>query len=122
VSSGHIQRIVARQAYEFEKGIQAGDLLKVGVNIYTGEAPMEVELHEYDGVSAEKQVESLRALKRERNGREVARTLGELEQAAKTGKNVMPFLMDCCKAYATVGEMTRVFKDVFGEFREPSII
>jgi methylmalonyl-CoA mutase N-terminal domain/subunit len=122
VSSGYVQKIVARQAYEFEKGIQAGDLLKVGVNIYTGEAPMEVELHEYDGASAEKQVESLRALKRERNDREVARTLGELEQAAKTGKNVMPFLMDCCKAYATVGEMTGVFRDVFGEFREPSII
>ena len=122
VSSGYVQSIVAGQAYEFEKGIQSGDLLKVGVNVYTGEAPMEVELHEYNHASAERQVESLHALKRERNGREVAAGLAALEQAARKGKNVMPFLMDCCKAYATVGEMTRVFRDVFGEFKEPSII
>ncbi len=122
VSTGYAQRIVARQAYEFEKGIQSGSLRKVAVNIYTTEAPTEVDLHEYDYASAEKQVRSLHALKRERNGTEVTRTLSELEKAARSGKNVMPILMECCKAYATVGEMTRVFRNVFGEFKEPSIL
>ncbi len=51
----------------------------------------------------------------------MARTLGELEAAAKAGKNVMPYLVECCKAYATVGEMARVFRDVYGEFEEPSL-
>ena len=59
----------------------------------------------------------MHAVKRERNGREVARTLSALEGATKDGKNVMPFLVDCCKAYATVGEMTRVFREIFGEFK-----
>jgi methylmalonyl-CoA mutase N-terminal domain/subunit len=121
VSTGYAQRTVARQAYEFEKGIQSGNLLKVGVNIYTGEAPMEVELHEYNYASAEKQVESLHEVKQQRNSRECARTLSELEGAAKAGKNVMPYLVDCCKAYATVGEMTKVFRNIYGEFLEPSI-
>ena len=94
----------------------------MGVNVYAGEAPMEVELHEYNDASAERQVESLHALKRERNSRDVAEALAALEQAAKSGKNVMPYLLDCCKAYATVGEMTRVFRDVFGEFKEPPVI
>jgi methylmalonyl-CoA mutase, N-terminal domain len=51
----------------------------------------------------------------------VLQTLKDLEKAAREEKNVMPYLLECCSAYATVGEMTRVFKEVFGEFKEPSI-
>ncbi len=122
VSTGYAQRTVARQAYEFEKGIQSGRLRKVGVNVYTSETPREVELHEYNYASAEHQVESLRDVKQTRNNRDVARALSELESAAKQGRNVMPVLVDCCRAYATIGEMTRVFRDLFGEFVEPSIV
>ena len=121
VATGYIQRLVARQAFEFEKGIQSGELLKVGVNIHTEGEAMDVELHEYANESAEKQIESLKQLRRERNNREVKQTLFALESATKAGKNVMPFLVDCCKAYATVGEMTRVFRDIFGDFEEPSL-
>jgi methylmalonyl-CoA mutase N-terminal domain/subunit len=45
--------------------------------------------------------------------------LKALEQAVKEKKNVMPFLVHCCRAYCTVGEMTRVFKEAYGEFEEP---
>ncbi len=121
VATGYIQRLVSMQAYEYEKGLQSGELKKVGLNIYTEGEPMDVELHEYTGESAEKQIAGLKQLRSERNGREVARTLGELEAGAKAGKNVMPYLVECCKAYATVGEMARVFRDVFGEFDEPSL-
>lgn len=121
VATGFVQRLVAQQAYAFEKGIQSGELLKVGVNIYTEEQPMEVELHEYNWESAEKQIENLKAVRRERNDRETARTLGELKTAVKGGKNVMPYLVDCCKSYATLGEMTGVFRDIYGEFEEPSL-
>jgi methylmalonyl-CoA mutase N-terminal domain/subunit len=121
VATGYIQRLVAQQAYAFEKGIQSGELLKVGVNIYTEGESMDVELHEYTGESMEKQIENLNQVRRERNDREVTRTLKELETATKAGKNVMPYLVDCCKAYATVGEMTRIFREVYGEFEEPSL-
>jgi methylmalonyl-CoA mutase N-terminal domain/subunit len=47
--------------------------------------------------------------------------LKDLEKTAKEERNVMPNLFECCKAYATVGEMTKVFKEVYGEFKEPSI-
>jgi len=82
---------------------------------------MDVELHEYNWESAEKQIEALRQVKRERNNREVTRTLAAFEQATKEGKNVMPHLVECCKAYATVGEMTAIFRNVYGEFDEPSL-
>jgi methylmalonyl-CoA mutase, N-terminal domain len=121
VSEGYIQRLVARQAFEVEKGLESGELLKVGVNIYTEGESKDVELHEYNYQSAEKQIESLKAVKRERSEAEVARTLKGLEKATREGANVMPFLVQCCKAYATVGEMTGVFRQIFGEFQEPGL-
>jgi len=121
VETGYVQREVARQAYEFEKGVQKGELIKVGVNKYTEGEEMEVELHEYRPESAEEQIARLREVKRERDGRKVAQTLKDLEGAARQKRNVMPYLLECCKAYATVGEMTKVFKEVYGEFKEPTI-
>jgi methylmalonyl-CoA mutase N-terminal domain/subunit len=121
ISSGYIQKEVSRQAYEFEKGVQKGELIKVGVNKYSGGEQGEVELHEYSDESANEQIEGLKEIRRSRDNREVARTLKALEKATKENKNVMPYLVDCCKAYVTVGEMTNVFRSIFGEFVEPSI-
>jgi methylmalonyl-CoA mutase, N-terminal domain len=112
---------VSRQAYEFEKGVQNGELIKVGVNKYAEGEEEEVELHEYSEASAEEQIEHLKEVKRERDGHKVSETLKELETAARAEKNVMPYLVECCKAYATVGEMTKVFKEVFGTFKEPPL-
>jgi methylmalonyl-CoA mutase N-terminal domain/subunit len=123
VSTGFIQRKVARQAYEYEKGIQNGEYIKVGVNKYTDETEdqTDVELHEYDESWVDQQIDSLKELRRTRDNREVTRTLQELEHGTRTGKNVMPLLVDCCKAYATVGEMAGIFRDLFGEWEEPSL-
>jgi methylmalonyl-CoA mutase N-terminal domain/subunit len=123
VAEGHIQRKVSRQAYEFEKGIQSGDYIKVGVNKYTEgvEDQPDVELHAYDEAWAEKQIAGLRELRRTRDNREVSRRLKQLEQVTCEGRNVMPCLVDCCRAYATVGEMAGVLRQVFGEWEEPSI-
>ncbi|HUT73016.1 MAG TPA: methylmalonyl-CoA mutase family protein [Desulfatiglandales bacterium] len=121
ISTGSIQKEVARQAYEFEKGVQRSELIKIGVNKYTGGEQGEVELHEYSDTSAIEQIKSLKEVRRTRNGKEVASSLKALEKAARNEENVMPYLVDCCKAYATVGEMTSVFRNIFGEFVEPSI-
>ncbi|MBU0652664.1 MAG: methylmalonyl-CoA mutase, partial [Proteobacteria bacterium] len=121
VATGYIQKLVSRQAYAFEKGIQSGELLKVGVNIHTEGESKDVELHEYTGETAERQIEELKRVRRERDQRETTRTLLDLEKATRAGKNVMPYLVDCCKAYATVGEMTKIFRDIYGEFKEPGL-
>lgn len=121
VASGYVQREVGRQAYEFEKKLQAGEVIKVGVNKYTEGVDMEVELHEYNDAWAKLQIDRLQQLRRERDNATVGRSLKALEQAARDRENVMPHLVDCCKAYATVGEMANIFRDVFGEYKEPSI-
>jgi len=123
VATGFIQRKVARQAYEYEKGVQQGEYIKVGVNKYADETEdqTDVELHEYNEQWVDQQLASLKELRRTRNNREVVRTLKELENGTRAGKNVMPLLVECCRAYATVGEMAGVFRDLFGEWEEPSI-
>lgn len=121
VKTGYVQKEVARQAYEYEKRLQKGEVIKVGVNKYTEGVDMEVELHPYDEKWAEEQIKRLRELRRRRDNREVSRCLKELKTAAEQNKNVMPYLVDACKAYATVGEMADVFREVFGEHKEPSI-
>ena len=123
VATGFIQRKVARQAYEYEKGVQDGEYIKVGVNKYADEVedPTDVELHEYNEKWVDQQLSNLKELRRTRNNREVTRTLNELEKGTRGGKNVMPLLVDCCRAYATVGEMAGIFRDLFGEWEEPSL-
>ena len=123
VSTGYIQRKVAQQAYEYEKGLQDGEYVKVGLNKYadTGEEQPDVDLHEHNEAWVEKQVNSLKELRRTRDNNAVSRSLKALEKGTREGKNVMPFLVECCRAYATVGEMAGVFRDVFGEWEEPNI-
>ena len=121
VATGAIQREVTRQAYEFEKGIQNKEIIKVGVNKYIEGDHPEVELHEYNEAGAQKQIASLKLLRKKRDPQRVSRMLKKLEQTAKRKQNVMPVLVDCCKAYATVGEMTGVFREVFGQWKEPGI-
>ena len=123
VSTGFIQRKVAQQAYEFEKGLQDGTYTKVGLNKYldTEEDHAEVDLHEHNEAWVEKQINSLKELRRTRDNQAVTSSLKALEKGTREGRNVMPFLVACCRAYATVGEMAGVFRDVFGEWEEPSI-
>ena len=123
VATGYIQRKVAHQAYEYEKGVQNGEYIKVGVNKYADEVEdqTDVELHEYNEQWVEQQLAGLKELRRTRDNREVTRTLKDLEKGTRDGKNVMPLLVDCYRAYATVGEMAGVFRYLFGEWEEPSL-
>jgi methylmalonyl-CoA mutase N-terminal domain/subunit len=121
IKSGYLQRKVAWQAYEFERDLQQGELIKVGVNKYQTHEDEDVELHEYNEEWAECQVRDLAELRRTREAALVKSTLADLEATARKGENVMPALVECCLAYATVGEMADVFREVFGTFQEPSI-
>ncbi len=122
ISNGFVQRKVSRQAYEFEKGMQSGEYKKVGVSSEQDDTQSEktdVELHEYNEDWAIKSKANLEELRRTRNDKEVADSLVALEKAASGTDNVMPYLVKCCHAYATVGEMAGIFRDVFGEWKEP---
>ncbi len=120
VSEGYIQREVARQAFEYEKGVQSGAIPKVGVNIFKMEEEKRtVELHRFDPEAALRQTQRTEAVKAQRDGRAVKSSLEELRDAIRGGENLMPAIIASVKAYATLGEIAGVMREEFGEFAEP---
>src|SRR5437660_6082476 len=123
VKTGAIQAEVARQAYRFEQALAAGEVAKVGVNCHVAEgaaeADPEVKLYAFDPVVAETQVAKLARVRRERDDRAARAALRRLSDEARGTANLMPAIMEAVKAYATLGEINRAMKDVFGEHKEP---
>ncbi|MFH1422189.1 MAG: methylmalonyl-CoA mutase family protein [Planctomycetota bacterium] len=124
IENGYIQKLVSLQAYEEEKAIRSGKLPKVGVNKYVVEekaktVSREVKLHEFNPAVQKEQIKHLNELKAKRDNSKVETTLAVLREKAAGTENLMPYILDCVRAYCTVSEMTKVFKDVFGEFKEP---
>lgn len=121
VESGYIQSEVSRQAYMREKKIQSGEIPKIGVNKYVMDEEMaDVELHPFNPRVAEEQKKKLSEIKRNRDTSKVSEALQRLKESAQSKDNVMPHILKAVKSYATLGEITQVFKDVFGEFKEPA--
>lgn len=121
VESGYIQREVSYQAYLHEKKIQSGDIVKIGVNKYASEEKedRDIEFHPFDAEVAEEQKRRLQKVKASRDAGKVNEALSELERAARAKENLMPHIITAVRCYATLGEITKIFKEVFGEFNEP---
>jgi methylmalonyl-CoA mutase, N-terminal domain len=120
VASGKIQESVSKQAYEREMGMQTGTVPKVGVNMFTRkEDPKPVDFHPYNQKAADNQIEKLKRIKTSRNNEMVQKCLAAIKADAETDKNLMPSIIAAVKAYATVGEIVHVMKEVYGEFEEP---
>jgi methylmalonyl-CoA mutase N-terminal domain/subunit len=122
IATGRIQRELAAQAYAEEKAVREGRITRVGVNKYrVEEEKRTVELHPYRQASANEQLERLAEVKAGRDETAVREALGRLRKGAEGDENLMPVFVECVRAYATVGEMVGVLKDVFGEFEDPRI-
>jgi len=122
IKNAYIQREIRRSAYNYQRLVDSGEQVVVGVNMFTTEEKPELELLEIDESVEEKQVERLKRLKGERDNEKVSRVLDEVHRVASSDKNIMPVLIEAVKAYATVGEITDALRDVFGEYRETSIL
>jgi methylmalonyl-CoA mutase, N-terminal domain len=123
IEAGTPQRWIAESAYRTELETLSGERAKIGVNLFadsnedTAEA---IEVFAMDESVAERQIARTKERLRARSGRDVSEALSQLESDARNGKNVMPSLIEAAKVTATVGEMSDVFRELFGEFREPS--
>ncbi|HEY51419.1 MAG TPA: methylmalonyl-CoA mutase [Dehalococcoidia bacterium] len=122
IKRGYIQREIRRSAYNHQKAVDAGDQVVVGVNKYTSEEPLDLELLEIDESVARKQIERLQKLKSGRDKEKVRQTLEKVRQVAESTENIMPALIEAVKAYATVGEISDALRGVFGEYKEPSLL
>jgi methylmalonyl-CoA mutase N-terminal domain/subunit len=121
ISEGLVQAEVNRQAFEQERRVQGGEVRKVGVNCFVDEEEGErdVEFHPYRAEEADRQLERLARIRRERDGAKVEALLERIRAAARAGENVMEPTLDAVEAYATVGEVCGALKGVYGTYREP---
>jgi methylmalonyl-CoA mutase N-terminal domain/subunit len=118
VELGFPQREIADSAYWYQKAVDAGEKIIVGVNAFAMEHEP-IPLLEIDETVARQQVARLRKVRKTRNQAAAKRSLADLKQAARDDRNLMPFLLGSVKAYATLGEIMDALKDVYGEYQEP---
>ena len=116
LETGFLQREIADASYIYQQEDDRRDRITVGVNEYRTEEGSEIPLLRVNREGEKKQIEGLNMVRRTRDNREVSQRLKALEQAARGSENTMPHLVEAAKAYATLGEMMDVFRDVFGEY------
>jgi len=118
IEQGFIQQEIADAAYEYQKAVDKGDRIVVGVNRYNTGEPMEIELLKIDPEVEKKQLERLQKLKERRDGVKVAGSLESLKKSAASSDNLIPLILEAVRCYATEGEIVSALKDVFGEYKE----
>ena len=124
IETGKIQMDVSKNAYEIERKKQNGEVVVVGVNKFVDEQKQdeEVVLTKIDPNITRKQIEKLQKVKAERNNAKVKEALKVLKEKAKGTENLVPFIQDAVREYASIGEICDTLREVFGEHTESAVL
>lgn len=122
IESGYVQSEIQNAAYKHEKEVESGERIIVGVNKFKTDEEEYKNLLKIDLKVQEEQIKFLNKVKAERDSNAVNKTLLMLKNAAQGSENLMPYILDSVKAYATIGEICKTLRDVFGEYREQHIL
>ena len=117
IEDGYMQDEIAGSAYRYQRDIQTGEKPIIGVNKFTIEEKPIDAIFKVDDSIRQVQIEKINKVKASRNNEEVSKLLSELKVAAEGTENLMPYILRCAEAYATLGEIADVMRDVFGEFK-----
>ena len=118
IEEGFIQRQIEDASYEYQKGVESGDRIIVGMNQFQIEEDATTPLLRVDPAIELEQVKRLSRLKKERNITNVRSSLDDLRKIATGTDNLMPPILEAVKNYATLGEICNVLREVFGEYRD----
>jgi methylmalonyl-CoA mutase, N-terminal domain len=118
IDCGFFQQEIADAAYIYQRAVDSGERVVVGVNRYNSGEQQQVELLKIDPAVEEKQVERLSRLKSQRDNEAVAISLKRLRERAAGPDNIIPKILDAVRVYATEGEIVATLKEVFGEYKE----
>jgi methylmalonyl-CoA mutase N-terminal domain/subunit len=122
IEKGFIQREIQDSAYRYQKEIEKGERIVVGVNKFQVDEQSPMDLLRVDPAVRVSQIERLKTLKSERDNNKVKSILSDLRKAAEGSDNLMPCILDAVKAYATLGEICDELRGVFGEYQPVSTI
>ena len=116
------QREIANASYEYQKAVEAGGKIIVGVNAFQSDHEDAIEILQIDQLAQEHQAGKLAALRATRDNGRVRASLDALRRAAEGTENTMPFILDAVRAYATLGEICDALREVFGSYQETSLV
>jgi methylmalonyl-CoA mutase N-terminal domain/subunit len=118
IRNGFFQKEIAEASYRFQREVDLKERVIVGVNDYVMDAPMSVPTLYVDPAKERVHLDRLERTRRERDNIAASAALTALTKAARGSENTMPYILDCARAYCTLGEIMGVFRTVFGEYTE----
>ena len=120
IDIGYPQKEIADAAYRYQQQLDAGEKVIVGVNKYAVPEERPIDILKIDHSVESNQVERVRKIKRTRDAGAVREHLGRVHAACRNGANLMPVLIDAVKEHCTLGEISDIYRDVFGVYRDPA--
>lgn len=118
INSGYVQSEIQKAAYKYEKEFESGERVVVGVNKYQSPQEENPDLLKIDMKVQKEQIKLLTKVKAERNNDDVKSKIQELKNAAEGNSNLIPYIIETVKTYATIGEISNALREVFGEYKE----
>jgi methylmalonyl-CoA mutase, N-terminal domain len=118
IEKGFIQKEIQASAYRYQKEIESQERIVIGVNRFTHSGEQPIDLLKMDPATSQRQVERLKEVRLSRNQGKVAESMQDLRRAAHSDENLMPYILNAVKAYASLGEICGVLRDVFGEYQQ----
>ncbi|MFW9937263.1 MAG: methylmalonyl-CoA mutase [Candidatus Thorarchaeota archaeon] len=121
IKANFFQREIANASYKYQKEIDNKERIIVGVNDYTQREPCSTPLLKIDEKIAHQQIQKLLEIKKRRDNEKLKEKIKMLKEAARGTENLMPYIIDCVREYASIGEIINALKEVFGTYQEDSI-
>ena len=122
IESGFVQQEIQDAAYEYQRQVDQGEAIVVGVNRFAVSQETPIPLQRIDESLEKQQIERVRALRARRDSGPWQASLQHVENAARSGANLMPVILAAVEAYATVGEISDTLRKVFGEYQEAVVV
>jgi methylmalonyl-CoA mutase N-terminal domain/subunit len=121
IEKGFPQLEIADAAYKYQQQIDSGEKIMIGINKYMSEDKSPIPFLEIDDRVETEQIERLSAVRRKRDNKTVKRCLDDIKSACRKGENVMPYCIEAVKNLASVQEICDVYREVYGEYRDPGL-
>ena len=122
IEQGYIQKEIAEASYEYQKAVENGTQVVVGVNKFTIKEEGKKERMVISDAIAKKQYKKIADVKAKRDTAEAEAALAALKAAAATDENLMPYIVDCARKWCTEGEICNTLRAVFGEYKAVEVL
>ena len=118
IDQGFFQQEIANAAYTYQRALDKKEKVLVGVNEFKSNDPVDIELLKIDPAVEKKQSERVQAIRLKRDGIKVSEAMEKMKRAAKGKDNIVPYILEAVRSYATEGEIVIALKEIFGEYKE----